>query len=102
MGCVGVAFEFVFGSSDVSMPLLQGRKWKQKDRCLSEASFRAFPFFDLLQRGPPLGGSDASVAFLASLFGEAKRDVAAGLPPAGNHRLHVQAFENQIRKTTRI
>ncbi|MBC3920635.1 hypothetical protein H8L32_24435 [Undibacterium sp. CY18W] len=80
----GVAFEFC--SSHVSMPLLQGRKWKKKDRCLSVASFRSFPFFDLQQREPPLGGSDASVAFLAHLFGEAKRWVAAGLPPASNRK----------------
>ncbi|WP_423028759.1 hypothetical protein [Undibacterium sp. Ji42W] len=44
----------------------------------------------------PLGGDDAWVAFLAHLFGEAKRWGVAGLPPAGNLKIRLQAFENQI------
>jgi len=62
------------------------RQKMEKERPMFEpqASFRTFPFFDLQQREPPSGGSDAWVAFLAYLFGEAKRYVAAGLPPACN------------------
>jgi hypothetical protein len=31
----------------VALPIVQYRKWKKKALCLSEASFKAFPFFVL-------------------------------------------------------
>ena len=56
------------------------------------ASFRTFPFFVMQQR-EPRRGSDAWVAFLAQLFGEAKRCVAAGLPPACNRKLRMRILK---------
>ena len=35
-----------------ALPFVRGRKWIRKLRCLSEASFEAFPFFDLHKWGP--------------------------------------------------
>ncbi|WP_162044172.1 hypothetical protein [Undibacterium sp. YM2] len=65
----------------------------EKEEPLFERSeFRIFPFFVPHKREPRRGGY-AWVAFLAHLFGEAKRCVAAGLPPACNLKLRVQVFE---------
>jgi|GEM_PF-1891504 len=36
--------------------------------------------------------------FWPTFFGETKRWVAAGLPPASNLKIRAQGFENQIRK----
>ncbi|MDP1978663.1 hypothetical protein [Undibacterium sp.] len=75
----------------------------EKEGPLFERSeFRDFPFFVLHKRESPLGGDDAWVAFLAYLFGEAKRYVAAGLPPAGNPKLRVNVLQKQMSKTRRI
>ncbi|MFZ6873196.1 hypothetical protein ACO0LF_14160 [Undibacterium sp. Di27W] len=67
----------------------------EKEGPLFERSeFRAFPFFVPHKREPPLGGGYAWVAFLAHLFGEAKRWVAAGLPPACNRKYRFQTIKD--------
>jgi len=47
--CIDVAFDFGvvvdFCRSDVSMPLMQGRKWKKKWPLFERSEFRTFPIF---------------------------------------------------------
>ncbi len=76
----------------------------EKEEPLFERSeFRIFPFFALQQRAPPLGGSDAWVAFFGIPFlATQERYVAVGLPPTGNRKLRVSVFQKQMRKTRRI
>ncbi|MFZ6756852.1 hypothetical protein ACO0K9_06495 [Undibacterium sp. Ji50W] len=54
---------------------------EKEEPMFERSEFRIFPFL-VLDKREPRRGDDAWVAFLAYLFGEAKRYVAAGLPPA--------------------
>ncbi|MFZ6874740.1 hypothetical protein ACO0LF_21990 [Undibacterium sp. Di27W] len=58
----------------------------KEEPMFERSEFRIFPFF-VPHKREPRRGADAWGAFLAHLFGEAKRWVAAGLPPACNHNL---------------
>jgi hypothetical protein len=50
---VGSVFDAAVEFSPLeALPFLQGRKWIRRLRCLSEASFEAFPFFALHKWGP--------------------------------------------------
>jgi hypothetical protein len=85
----GVVFDFAFDFLQFPcVDAFAARQKMEKEEPLFERSeFRIFPFFDLQQRGPPLGGSDAWVAFFGIPFlATQERYVAVGLPPTGNRK----------------
>ena len=55
-----------------ALPFVRGRKWIRKLRCLSEASFEAFPFF-ALHKWEPEGQACGRLSFAYYFFGEAKK-----------------------------
>ena len=64
-----VAFDF---NPLLTLPIVRGRKWKKKALCLSEASFKAFPFFDS-HNWEAEGQWQRGRLFWVTFFGEAKK-----------------------------
>ena len=74
-GCFGVAVAFDFDVDLhplLTLPIVQDRKWIRKLRCLSAASFEAFPFF-VLHNWAPEGQWQRGRLSLLPFFGEAKK-----------------------------
>ena len=69
---VDVAVVFELGIPLKALPFVRGRKWIRKLRCLSEASFEAFPFF-APHKWEPEGQACGRLSFAYYFFGEAKK-----------------------------
>jgi hypothetical protein len=90
---VAVVFDldFVFDFHPLlTLPIVQDRKWIRKLRCLSVASFEAFPFFVLLNWAPE-GQWQRGRLSLLPFFGEAKKGSGCRATPDLQTKLNPQS-----------
>ncbi|MFZ6800138.1 hypothetical protein [Undibacterium sp. Di24W] len=81
--CFGVAVDFdaAFDFHPLlTLPIVQDRKWIKKALCVSEASFKAFPFF-VLHNWEAEGQWQRGRLSLHPFFGEAKKGCGCRATP---------------------
>ena len=78
----------------MALPIVRYRKWIRKPCCLSEASFKAFPFF-VLHNWEPEGQRLCGRLFRVPFFGDAKKVTSCRATP---DLLHVKYSQMQFTK----